>query len=369
MTATTTPDPQASRAAEQRQTKELARRGWSGRDARDLVALRRALEAVTTSDRREQQILSRQVATLLQREPVRRGAECHLLAEEHEFPLRLLAGWLEGDDQLALLELASQCEGRQPMTLDGAALDELLTDDLGMLSAARAAEARGDFARALEILREITRPLNDTWALDLHLLLAEGERLHPARWGRWICSAALRYWLATPIGLTIGAELAATLLEAMLATPEQLQEQILARAMTDPLVHDALLFDLGGLDQYLHGPLARDVAARTPGLPNWPETPLSVVRIAGGGPDGACARSLTDSRRLVVGDEGLAEEQPPGTYLMGRLVSFPDDERAWFALKPVVLDDLTATRVAAAITSNMSPQQRLVELAATRRQR
>jgi hypothetical protein len=343
----------------------LVRRGWSRRDAESLVAVADAVRRAPQERPGEQRLLSRRVVQALRSDPVAHGVEGYLTHPDLELAWRTLAEWLDGDARVALLRLAAACAGVESvLTSVEEAASMLDEDDLNVLAAARAAEARGQFERAIELLGSVTRPLDDNWRKDLQTLVQCGETLPPAVWGRWICSAALRHCLDVPTGLQTAMHYAAVALEACGATPDEIRDLTLVRAMRDQLVHDVVLFDCQGLAGYLEGPLSPEVKERVPGIESWPDAPLVVVRLVGASPDGrsTLCRDLRTGTEIVVGDEQLAEEHPSGRCFIGRLVQVQDDERAWFAIRPTVLDDLTASRVTAVLGKDLSVDRRLVEL-------
>lgn len=352
------------RRSASRDVRQLVHRGWSRRDANALLAVDDAVSMASHARAEKQRLLAHRVAEALRRQPVASGAEVLLTKPELEHGWRMLAQWLEGDDRLSLLRMAAASAGGEAIAVTAEEAASLVNEeDLHVLTAARAAEARGDFARAEELLGSVPRPLDDGWRLDLQTLLVRGDLLSPAVWGRWICSAAVRHCLDIPSGLAAAEHFAALVLDACGGTSEEIRDLTLPRALHDQVVHDVLLFDLDGLGGYLDGPLDPAVKDRVPGIDAWPEARLGVVRLQGRGKDGsALCRDVRSGLEIVVGDERLADEHPPGRCFIGRLARIDGDSRSWFAMRPTVLDDLTASRVATVLAEDVSVERRLVEL-------
>ena len=341
----------------------LVRRGWERRDAQSVTAVADALSRAGEESPETRRLLSRRVLEAVKREPVAHGAPSYLTDPEWELGWRALAQWLDGDERTRLLTFAAACTDAEHVTVDTQEAATFLDEqDLDVLTAARAAEARGEFARALELLRAVPRPLDDAWRSGLLTVIEQAEELSPALWGRWICGAALRYSLDQPAGLQTAMHYAAVVLEACGATPSQIRDLTLARAMQDQVVHDVLLFDCGGLAGYLEGPLAPDVAARVPGIDRWSDAPFTVFRLVGGTTDGgSTVRCLSTGSELHVGDAQLADENPTGTCFVGRPVQVAGDDRWWFATRPTMVDELTAGRLGSLVQGG-SVDRRLVTL-------
>ena len=103
-------------------------------------------------------------------------------------------------------------------------------------------------------------------------------------------------------------------------------------------VHDAVLYDEGGLREYLEGELAPALADEVPGLRSWPDAPLTVVRVVSRTAGGTAVEDVLDGGRLLVADRRLGEQHPCGCLLMGRLVQV-EGEAGWcFAMVPTVVE-------------------------------
>jgi len=220
---------------------DLLQHGWCLRDAEHLMLIERALSTVGIIGTEAGRVLSDHVARALAREPVVAGASTLYAEPHHGAGWRALAGYHEDIEVRALmLQLAAASDGRDVVEAGALALS---AEDLRLAAAAIDAENRGEFAEALRLLGMSRRPLDDSWTRDLERVVTYGDQLTPAKWGRWICSAALRWCQSTSRGLELGVVHASTALRALGASEEFVMEHAPARSAYDQIVHDALLFD------------------------------------------------------------------------------------------------------------------------------
>jgi hypothetical protein len=239
---------------------------------------------------------------------------------------------------------------------------ELTAEDLRLAELAIDAENRGDFAEALRLLGISRRPLNDAWTRDLERVVSYGDQLTAAQWGRWICSAALRWCQSTSRGLELGVHHASTALRALGAREEVVQEHAPARAAYDQVVHDALLFDEGSLRAFLELELAPMLADKVPSLSSWPDAVPRVVRLIGRSERGAECEDVLGGGSFVVGDELLTDQHPPGRLFFGRLVQVDGDDRDYFAMLPTVVEDECAALELAVATRDGAEAGERIEL-------
>lgn len=335
--------------------------GWSRQDAEHLLVVEFALgvaESLGADGLAALEVLAGHVGTALRWEPVLCGAHVLYVEKEHAAAWRLLAAVADGPAREVMLRLAAYADDLEIQTGDPAAL--ITADHLRVIEEARQAESRGELEEALRLLRTCPRPLDDAWARDLEHLLRIGEGLSPAVWGRWICSAALRWCETTQRGLEMGQHYAAVALRALGASEEVVSEHAFKRAVYDQVVHDALLWDEGGLAEYIDRELAPALAAHVPGLATWPEARLRVLCLDGAQDGDAVCEDIHTGEQVIVGDDRLALQHPPGRLFVGRLVEVEGDPRAYFAMKPTMCEDAeTAVALAAAIAEGCDPEHRI----------
>lgn len=331
--------------------------GWCRRDAEHLLVVDLALSTVRTIGTSAAAVLSKHAATALAWEPVLCGARALYVEPEHAASWRALAGHQDGTMRTVMLELAAVAAGCGVST---AAASDVTVEDLRIAGLASRAQDQGDFTEALRLLGTCTRPLDDPWVRDLERLVSYGDSLTPAQWGRWICSAALRWCQGTGRGLDLGVHYASVALRALGAPDEVVREQAPSRAGYDQIVHDALLFDEGALRTHLTTELAPGLADRTAGIATWPDAPLVVVRLLGRIGKDAEVEDVLDGRLYVVGDEGLADQHPPGRLFTGRLVQVDGDPRWFFAMLPTVCDEAdVALELACAVRDGLDADARI----------
>ena len=310
--------------------------GWCRRDAEHLLVVELALSQVRSIGTAAGAVLAKHASTALAWEPVFCGAKGLYTQPEHAAPWRALAGHCEGPMRTLMLELAAEADGCAVVSLDE---HPITAEDLRLVSCAVDAQNRGDFEEALRLLGTTHRPLDDPWVRDLERVVSYGAQMSPAQWGRWLCAAALRWCQGTERGLDMGVHYASVALRALGADADTVKEHAPLRAAYDQVVHDALLWDEGGLEAFAVRELAPALAARVPGVKDWPYAPLVVVSLLGATPSGdAECEDVLDGRLFVVGDEQLAQQHPPGRIFTGRLVQVDGDDRWFFAMRPTACD-------------------------------
>jgi hypothetical protein len=336
----------------------LMKHGWCRRDAEHLLVVELALSQVQSIGTAAGAVLAEHAATALAWEPVICGVRGLYTEPEHAAPWRALAGYCEGPMRTLMLGLAAEADGCDVVNCDE---QTFTAEDLRVASCAVEAQNRGDFAEALRLLSTCRRPLDDTWVRDLERVVAYGEQMSPAQWGRWLCTSALRWCQGTERGLDMGVHYASVALRALGASDDVLEKHAPRRAVYDQVVHDALLWDEGGLEQYVERDLAPALAARAPGFAGWSSAPLVAVSLLGATPSGdAECEDVLDGRLFVVGDEHLAEQHPPGRIFVGRLVQVEGDDRWYFAMLPTVCDEVdVALELAHAVADGADADMRI----------
>lgn len=282
-------------------------------------------------------VLSEHAAVALAWEPVQCGARALYAEPAHAAGWRALAGYQENASMRTLmLQLAALSDGCELVDGDAAGLT---AEDLRLADSAIDAEDRGDFAEALRLLGMSRRPLDDPWTRDLERVVSYGDQLTPAQWGRWICSAALRWSQSTSRGLELGVHYASIALRVLGADEDLVRQHAPARSAYDQVVHDALLFDEGSLRAFLELQLAPLLADKVHGIEVWPDAAPLVVRLTARTEQGAVCEEVLSGRPYLVGDEHLGDQHPTGRLFFGRLVQIVDDDRHFFATMPTVVED------------------------------
>jgi len=343
--------------------RELMDQGWGRRDAEHFGVLELALDIAPTIPEAHP-ILARDAAIALRWPPVYAGAQAMYTAPDHAPVWRMLAdATRDHDERLRFLTLAAISEGKEVTVMERDDLAELFDPgELVVHDAARIAEAAGDFGKALELLEGTIRPIDDPWGQELRHVVAHGDEMPAWRWGRVILAMAVRYCLE-PRTVEVATHYASIVLQALGADSATLRTQVAARVQYDQVIHDVVLFDEGGLAAFLDFRLAPEVAARCPGIADWPDAQLGVFRLVGSDSDGnATLIDLASGRTVIIADPGLAREHPVGRCFYGRLARAAGAELEHFAWIPTIVDDLTANRVVRAIRDGAIAEQRLTLL-------
>lgn len=349
------------RPAASPRAKELTRLGWVRRDAEHLLVVELALSVAVELEPVGLRVLAEHVATALAWEPVLCGVQVLYTQPEHAPAWRALAAVSDEPMRDMLCRIAAVADG---CDVEQRELGDVFTpDDLRVLEEARQAESRGEFGEALRLLKTCPRPLRDTWTTELEAIVARGDTFSPALWGRLICSAALRWCHGTERGLQMGHHYATVALRALGAPDDQLDQLAISRAGYDQVVHDALLWDEGGLREYIERDLAPALHSRVPGLAAWPDAQLRVlILVRAQGADAVCADVRT-GEEMVIGDAHLAEQHPPGRIFFGRVVAVDGDDRRFFAMLPTICEDAdVAVQLAELAADGVEAEGRIDEL-------
>ncbi len=90
---------------------------------------------------------------------------------------------------------------------------------------------------------------------------------------------------------------------------------------------------------FLELELAPLLVDKVPGIASWPDAAPRVVRLIARTKRGALCEDILSGESVLVGDELLGDQHPPGRLLLGRLVQIGGDERRFFAMLPTVIQD------------------------------
>lgn len=347
-----------SKAIVSGRVQDLMSQGWSRRDAGQLCIIELALGGVPSKSPPTRRLLAEHVSKALEIVPVRLAVLAMYGAEEFAEAWRALSVVADPPFATFMAEMAAPVDA--VVTAEGRELELIHPDNVRHIIDSLRAEARGDFDDAILSLKQAIRPVVDSHMADLEYMRRHGDTLPPAVWGRWTCSVALRWGEHTQYGFDVGFRLAGLVLRTLGAPDDHEPEWLATRLKWDTLVHDALLFDHGLLDYWLTHEAAPRVLDRAPGVGAWVLAQPTLAEVAGPVEGGALVRDLRTGLDVVVGDVGLAEEQPAGRLLYGRLVQVTGDDRSWFATVPTIMDDPEqAESVLDALDNGADAEQRL----------
>lgn len=229
-----------------------------------------------------------------------------------------------------------------------------MTDqDLAHLHESFAAEAAGDPERAL-FHHEAVGPFPDNpHRVMLRQLVELGEAV-PA-WGhaRWIIEQVTRWITVDTVARTHLARddtiRAAHAMDVDPRRPYGLRVEEFCGLLLghDWIYRQLVVFDGGGLRQFLEEDAAPELVARAGPVHAWAGSAMGGFRFEGEGGGRARFTDLTSGAGIDVLDVGCAGQLEPGDCAIGRVVPIDTEPGLMFESLPVPVDPGLATRVAA----------------------
>lgn len=338
---------------------ELMDRGWNRRDADHPCVVELALVG-TRATPEAAPVLAKHAAVALQYEPVVYGAVQHFGDSENGETFRILAEAAPDEPaRHAFLRLAAICDDRDVVSGSAEEIAEVFRpEDLHVVTAARLAEDTGDFEGAITLLKETPRPLEDGWLRDLEHVRGLPADAPSDVWLRWLFSAATRFVLE-PRALDVARHYAVVLLQAVGAGAAQIRELTLQRAVQDVVVHDACLFDEGGLAGYLECRAAPHILERAGAVTEWLAVPPSAFELVATGDGVDTVLDLSSSRQRRIKDTNVFRGLPPGSVVYGRVGPIVEQPGEAFGMQPIQIDRVTSRRLTSVTREGGTAEHRL----------
>jgi hypothetical protein len=236
-------------------------------------------------------------------------------------------------------------------------------EEIFLRGAARAAEDAGDFPGARRLAARLRAgPERERWLASLDEVLSLGPDPEPDLLARWLLQPALRFGLRPDVAPAY-LRFADEVLRAWGYGARARTELARYRALSDPLVADAGLFDGGGLARYLTDGVCEQVRCAAAPIETWSRQPASVFAVTASGSTALHLQDLASGAAVVT----LPMPGPePGQLVYGRLL--PDARgRRMFAFPPVPVDRLTAGRVRRAVLRSAPATERIRAVAVYQR--
>ncbi|MGH8968781.1 MAG: hypothetical protein ACRDV1_02400 [Actinomycetes bacterium] len=211
-----------------------------------------------------------------------------------------------------------------------------LTDN-SLLTFAHHAENRMLYAEALATLRRrrSVEQLVPGWVEDLQGLVAEGDKAEAWRFARWLGHAAFR-WLTFEPDERAAAP-AWAFVEGRYGGAGTVEDAV-RTAMANPWVHDAVLFDLGGFDDYLSRVAPSAAVERCPLVRDWCAQPVRLLRCTGSAGRADRYADEMGGAEFTVRRVGGPPVARPGGLVLARPLPVPGDPAHIFLLSPVLLE-------------------------------
>jgi hypothetical protein len=135
-------------------------------------------------------------------------------------------------------------------------------------------------------------------------------------------------------------------LRRVVGDPARLRELGTTVASEDWLCQELVVFERGGLRDFLAAAADPRLIALADRVRDWSGEPLSGLVLLATVGGTVRARDLSDGSVREVLDLGALDERPPGTPVLGRLVPIDDEPGSLFATSPLSVDLQTARDVA-----------------------
>jgi len=211
-----------------------------------------------------------------------------------------------------------------------------------LLESARAA-ADGQLERALELYDSVPGVAGSELSRGMRQLSELGVEAPPWAWSRWIREQAFR-WLVSSNDRRVDLAFA---IAADVAYPAGVDADhvglVLAR---DWIVRQMVLYELGGLADFVRTVAGVDLLARAEPMTEWWCAPMGVYQLIDETAD--CTRLLdleTDEQVEVLNVGSTLNVEPDG-FVLGRVVPISSGPGLMFESRPQNVDEVTARRFA-----------------------
>ena len=248
---------------------------------------------------------------------------------------------------------------QQVVTLDprrpARQMRELLTEaDQRHMALCIDAEARGDVDAALNHYLASPHVAGAPQLHDLRILRALADDVPSWAWSRWICRQAHR-WLLFEVDPRVRDAVIQTLatvytdLDALsLDDPDKMLEVGTALAVTNRVTAELMLYELGGLQDFLDCRAMAELLGRADAMRPWAASSIGGYRLVDVRDDTIELADLTGGSRVDVLNIGAATRLWCGATVIGRLVPISTAPGLMFTSRPLHVDEQTALEVARA---------------------
>lgn len=213
--------------------------------------------------------------------------------------------------------------------------------DWAVLRESARAAADGQLERALELYDGVQAVAGSEPSRGMRQLRELGEDAPPWAWSRWIREQAFR-WFSSNNQRRI--ELAFDL-AADVAYPAGIEADkvglVLAR---DWIVRQVLLYELGGLGDFVLNVAGEDLLARAEPMVEWRCALMGVYQFVDETSDRTRLLDLEEDERIEVLNVGSMIDVEPGGFVLGRVVPISSGPGLMFESRPLKVDERTARR-------------------------
>jgi hypothetical protein len=216
--------------------------------------------------------------------------------------------------------------------------------DWAVLRESARAAADGRVERALELYDGVQAVAGSEPSRGMRQLLELGDDAPPWAWSRWIREQAFR-WFSSNNQSRIEA---AFELAADVAYPTGIDADkvglVLAR---DWIVRQVLLYELGGLGDFVVNVAGEDLLARGEPMIEWRCALMGAYQFVDETADCTRLLDLETEEWIEVLNVGSMMDVEPGGYVLGRVVPISSGPGQMFESRPLKVDERTARRFGA----------------------
>lgn len=213
--------------------------------------------------------------------------------------------------------------------------------DWAVLRESARAAADGHLEGALELYDGVQAVAGSEPSRGMRQLRELGDDAPPWAWSRWIREQAFRWFSPNnQRRIELAFELAADV-----AYPAGIETDkvglVLAR---DWIVRQVLLYELGGLADFVLNVAGEDLLARAEPMTEWWSAPMGAYRFVDETPDCTRLLDLETEELTEVLNVGSMIDVEPGGFVLGRVVPISSEPGLMFESRPLNLDERTARR-------------------------
>ena len=210
------------------------------------------------------------------------------------------------------------------------------------------AAAEGDLDKALELYDGIPQLAGSQLSRGMRQLRELGDDAPAWMWSRWVCEQAFR-WVSpeNEVRHEAALNLALEVAYAVGVDPDRPfglapRDFVALVRSRDWIVRQVVLYELGGLADFVVNVAGPDLLARAENLIGWEVSPMSTFQQIDETPTCVRLLDLVTEEEVDVLNIGSTLDVAPGGFLLGRLVPISVEPGHVFESVPLAVDEETA---------------------------
>lgn len=231
-------------------------------------------------------------------------------------------------------------------------LHQFTEADWATLRESARAAAEGQLDRALELYDAVSAVAGSEPSRGMRQLSELGDDAPPWAWSRWIREQAFR-WVspANEHRHELAVDLALDVAYAARVDPERPfghppADLVALVKGRDWIVRQVVLYELGGLTDFVVNVAGEDLLARAEPMLQWMGAPMVAYQFVDETPDCTRVLDLETEKAIDVLNIGSLGAVEPGGFVLGRLVPISSEPGLMFESQPLEIDERTARQFA-----------------------